>query len=71
MTPHTALMKLMIVSQAGLPFEDPLEKPSIMAFDAIMIMMAIISHSYHLSSLNPTFGIGMSDINVYKVRVFE
>ena len=27
--------------------------------------------TYHLSSLNPTFGIGMSDINVYKVRVFE
>lgn len=27
--------------------------------------------TYHLSSLNPTFGIGMSDINIYKVRVFE
>jgi len=27
--------------------------------------------TFHLSSLNPTFGIGMSDINVYKVRVFE
>ena len=27
--------------------------------------------TYHLSSLNPTFGIGMSDVNVYKVRVFQ
>ena len=49
-TPHTALMKLITVSQDGLPSAEPLTNPCIIAQAAISTITVHINHSYHVNS---------------------